>query len=186
MGIKSNTTLIISTIIVITGIVTTNALGIWTTVSTKIPKKLSTEQASQLISTNNSRSDDSTTTSSTEDNKPILEYDPADIKGSYTFLEISKLYLIPIGNLASAFNVDENIAETFKCKDLEGIFADASNEIGTASVRMFVSYYYGLDYESAEEVYLPDSAVTILKTNSKITQTQLVYLETHTVKTVSP
>jgi len=166
VNIKSGTAVLLSTGIVISGIILTSALGLWTTQSTKTPKKLSTEQSSSQ----------SPAQSSGE-----LVYDPEGIKGSYTFLEISNLYKIPLKDLASAFSVDENAAKDFKCKDLESIYADASKEIGTASVRMFVSFYYGRDYLSVEEVYLPATALDVLKQHSKATPAQLAFLETRSV-----
>ncbi len=181
MNLKSSTILAISTAIVLLGIGLTAAFGFWTTVSTKVPRKLSSEQLSQLDSSKSvsGSAGSQTTVASTAGQ---LEYNPNDIKGSYTFQEISNLYKIPLDDITSAFMVEKSAAATFKCKDLEGIFSGASNEIGTASVRMFVSYYYGLDYPLTEEVYLPETAVKILKEKSSVTSTQLVYLESHTVK----
>ena len=182
MNLKSGAIIALSTGIVLLGIGLTAAFGFWTTESTKIPKKLDTGKISQSGSTETTSGiADSKATGSS--NAALPEYDPSDIKGSYTFQEISNLYKIPLENLSAAFMIEKNATAAFKCKDLAGIFTDASNEIGTASVRMFVSFYYGLDYTStAEEVYLPETAVALLKEKSSVTPAQLVYLETHTVK----
>lgn len=156
MKIKPQTTILISICIVLSGILFTVASGLWVTQSTKVPDKLKQSEYSQ---TN----------------------DPADIRGSYTFSEISKLFNVPLEDLASAFLVEEENAGEFKCKDLERIFADAPNEIGTGSVRMFVAFYQGLPYSLTENPYVPDRAAEILKRKSSMTPEQRSYLESHTV-----
>jgi len=164
LKIKAQTTIIISIIITLAGIFITSAVGFWTTESTKIPKKLSQDQTTLQSSTENP-----------------MQYDPADIKGSYTFSEISNLYDIPIEDLAAAFLVEESAAKDFKGKDLEGSFTDYSNDIGTSSLRMFVAFYHGLPYELSEGTYVTDSAASILKQRSNMSIEQLEYLEMHTV-----
>jgi hypothetical protein len=154
MKIKPQFTIIISVCIVLTGIAFTYLLGLWTTQTTKVPKKLEQDEYSD-------------------------QYDPSDIRGSYTFSEISNLFNIPIEDLAAAFMVEEDAAAEFKCKELEQIYTDTLNEIGTGSVKMFVAFYLGLPYELTEDTYLPDSAAQILKQKSNITPEQLTYLETH-------
>ena len=156
MKIKPQTTIMLSIGIVIAGIAFTSMLGFWTTQSTKVPQKLEQEAYSK-------------------------QYDPADIRGSYTFLEISNLFSIPIEDLATAFLVEEDAANEFKCKDLEGIFANSPNEIGTGSVRLFVAFYLGLPYDLTESTYVTNRAAEILKQRSSITSEQLSYLETHTM-----
>lgn len=156
MKIKPQITVVISICIVLAGIVSTSILGLWATQSTKIPEKLKQEEYSG-------------------------QYDPSDIRGSYTFSEISNLYSIPIEDLADAFLVDKSMANSFKCKDLEGAFADASNEIGTDSVRLFVAFYHGLPFELSGSTYVTDSAAQILTRRSAILPEQLSYLENHTV-----
>ena len=158
MKIKPQTAILIVLAIFISGITITSALGIWATTSSKIPVKLKDAQYSQ-------------------------EYDPSDIRGSYTFSEISQLYNIPINDLAAAFSVDKEKAPDFKCKDLESIYADSQYEIGTASVRMFAAYYRGLPYNPTEETYLPDMAAKILAEKSKMTPEQRDYLGSHTIQT---
>jgi hypothetical protein len=130
--------------------------GLWVTQSTKVPDKLKQSEYSQ-------------------------KNDPADIRGSYTFSEISKLFNVPVDDLAAAFLVEEDNAGEFKCKDLEKIFADVPNEIGTGSVRMFVAFYQGLPYDLSGSTYVTDHAAELLKQKSSITSEQLTYLESHTV-----
>lgn len=161
LRIKPITTIILATCIVLIGVVTTSAMGLWKTESSKIPVKFDQEEYSE-------------------------QYNPADIRGSYTFAEISKLFNIPIEDLATAFLVEESVASEFKCKELELIFADAPNEIGTGSVRMFVAFYLGLPYELTEDVYLLDVAEKLLNEKSSITEEQASYLNTHTFTFVQP
>ncbi len=156
MKIKPQTTIIIAASIVIAGIAITSVTGLWATQSTKIPQKLKEEQYSG-------------------------QYDPSDIRGSYTFLDISNIFDIPLADLSGAFIVDENKAAAFQCKDLEVIFSQTTNEIGTESVRMFVAFYKGLPYELTSDTYLPENAASILENKSAITADQLAYLENHTV-----
>ena len=119
MKVKPQTTILVSIVIVLAGIVLTSTLGLWTTQSTKVPQKFRQGENSG-------------------------RYNPADIRGSYTFSEISNLFNIPIEDLAAAFSVGEGKVTDFKCKDLEAIFVDSPNEIGAGSVRMFVAFYLGL------------------------------------------
>ncbi|MBC8505857.1 MAG: hypothetical protein H8D34_13420 [Chloroflexi bacterium] len=82
------------------------------------------------------------------------EYNPSDIRGSYSFGEISELFEIPLEMLVRAFRIpgDVDISE-FKNKDLETLYAnlDGDIEIGTASMRLFVAYYKGLPYSPSED-----------------------------------
>lgn len=168
MKIKSEAALLISVLIVITGIAITMATGFWTTESTKIPGLLE-------------RSDAESGTDGVS-GTDLPDYDPSDIKGSYTFGEISELYKIPLEDLAVAFMVSESKASGFKAKDLGTHFEGADAEIGTASLRMFVSYYYGLDYAYTEESFFPATALEVLKNGTKITAEQLAYIEAHIVE----
>jgi len=156
MKIKPQIAILLALIIFAAGIMITSMTGLWTTISTKTPDKL-------------------------EDIQYDGAYDPEDIRGSYTFFEISELYEIPLDELSEAFGVDVEKAKEFKCKDLETIYEDLEFEIGTASVKMFAAYYLGLPYEASEETYLTEVAVEILIEKGNITQEQLDYLESHTV-----
>lgn len=142
--------------IFLAGIVITSAAGIWTTKSSKTPAKL---QDAQYADT----------------------YDPADIRGSYTFSDISRLYRIPLEDLSAAFGVQDSQAPDFKCKDLESIYADSQYEVGTASVQMFTAYYLGLPYTPTEETYLTVTATEILAQKGSMTGEQQEYLDSHTI-----
>ncbi|MHB8962818.1 MAG: hypothetical protein ACYC5K_06655 [Saccharofermentanales bacterium] len=170
MKIKAATALLVSALIVSAGIIITAATGLWTTESTKIPKRLDIPSREIVSGT------------ASGDGEGLPAYDPSDIRGSYTFSEISDLFDIPLEDLAEAFMVSESRASGFKCKDLGTHFEGADVEIGTASMRMFVSYYYGLDYAYTEEAFFPATALEILKSGTRITAEQLVYVEAHIVE----
>ena len=107
------------------------------------------------------------------------EFNPADIRGSYSFNDVSKSFNIDLNVLAEAFRVDKKEAITFKNKDLETKYANSGKEIGTDSVRLFVALYKGLPYDLTKDVYLPESAVKILKEKGNLTKEQIDYIENH-------
>jgi len=139
------------------GILLSAALNLWNTSSTKIPAKF---KEGELAGT----------------------YNPADIRGSYKFGEVSDLFGVPLEDLKVAFSIPgtANPAET-QLKTLETQFAGAPQEIGTDSVRYFVAFYNGLPIDLTTDTYLPLEAAQILKSKGKLTADQLAYLEKHTV-----
>lgn len=108
------------------------------------------------------------------------QYDPADIRGSYTFGDVSSLFEIPISDLQTAFHLPtDSDPAGVALKDLESLYAELPVEIGTASVRMFTAYYKGLPYEPSEETYLFAEAIDLLKQQGHLTPEQTEYLEQH-------
>jgi len=156
MKIKAGTAIFTTLFIFLIGIAAASAFGIWSTVSSKVPVKF-------------------------KDAAHAEAYNPADIRGSYTFADISRLYEVPMSDLTSAFSLEAEDASRFKCKDLEARFKGGQYEIGTASVRMFVACYYGLPFSPTEETYLTDRAVKILEDQGNLSDEQRKYLKTHTV-----
>lgn len=156
MKIKPQMAVIITMAVFIIGIGITSVLGLWKTETTKVPVKFKEQQLSD-------------------------QYNPADIRGSYTFADISRLFQIPQDDLFTAFGVDAAKTPDFKCKDLESIYAGAAYEIGTSSVRMFTAYYLGLPYDPTEETYLPETAAKILQEKGNMSDSQGEYLEKHIV-----
>lgn len=159
MKLNSKVVAVILIVFLFGGIGIAKGLNLWHTESSKVPIKF-------------------------EDGKFAGEYNPADIRGSYTFKDIKNSFNVPVEDLAKAFGVNniEDIA-SFKVKELESIYAslDSENEIGTASVRYFTALYSDLPYEMDEEVYLPKPAVSILKSLNKLNSEQDNYLTSHTV-----
>jgi hypothetical protein len=111
-------------------------------------------------------------------------YNPADIRGSYSFGDVSALFNIPLEDLGTAFMLaDENVADV-DLKELEERYADlaaAGMEIGTGSVRLFVAFYTGLPFETSEE-YLLAPAMEVLKEQGNLSEERLAYLQNHVVR----
>ena len=107
------------------------------------------------------------------------QYDPSDIRGSFTFKDINDSFNIPIEDLADAFGFkDASAPEILKAKDVEGTYgAVEGGELGTDSIRMFVAYYSGLPFTGEETTLLPKAAVSILRSKGKVTEEQLAFLE---------
>lgn len=146
-------------VIIFGGIAFSSAMNWWTTENVKTPAKYSDAGLSGT-------------------------YDPADIRASYTFGEISEYFDIPLTDLAVAFRVPAGTdAADTKIKDLETLGEDLLYEVGTSSVRMFVAFYNGLPYDlvTSEESYLYPEAAAILTANGKMLPEQAAYLETHIV-----
>ncbi len=158
MRMKPQFAALIALAIFIAGIGITSLLGVYSTETQKNPAKL------DLIEYDG-------------------QYDPADIRGSFTFVDISGLYGVPIEDLAAAFGQDARTAEVLKCKDIESIYEESAYEIGTASMRLFVAYYTGLPYTPTSDEYLPETAVAILVETGNLSSERAAYLESHTVKT---
>lgn len=92
------------------------------------------------------------------------QYNPADIRGSYSFADVEKAFDVTAEVLASAFGFEETEDPgLIRAKDLEAAYGQtAEGEIGTDSLRYFVSLYTGLPYTPEEHTLLPTSAVSIL------------------------
>ena len=157
MKLSSRVIAAIVFVIIFGGILVTTAMGYWQTESTKVPATYTEgEFAGQA--------------------------NPADIRGSYSFDDVSKNFGIPIEDLAVAFRLDSPNSGTIQLKTLETIYADSEFEIGTGSVRVFTAFYKGLPYDlTAETNYLLPEAVEILKTKADLSPEQIAFLDTHTV-----
>lgn len=106
------------------------------------------------------------------------EYDPYDIRGSYTFGEISEFFSIDIDVLSEAFGVTGDM----QTKDLESLYGEEEMEIGNSSVQLFVAIYNGIE-PLYDEQYFPVSAVTVLKRDVDLDEDTLSYLESHQIDT---
>jgi hypothetical protein len=155
MKLKPQYALLITLIIIIAGVVFSSAAGLFDTKSSKEPEKMSE--------------------AGYEDS-----YDPGDIRGSYTFTEISSLYGIPLEDLMTAFILDKGDVNE-KIGELGAKFESSEAEIGTASVRLFVAYYLDVPYDLTEEVFLPASAVELLISRGSLDSEQTAFLESHSV-----
>lgn len=157
MKINMKSMALIIVAVIFAGIGATIAAGVWTTESDKIPATYKEGEFEGL-------------------------YNPEDIRGSYTFKEVSDLFEIQPDVLYRAFGLENIHNEELKSKDLEGLYADAENEIGNGSVQVFVALYKNLPIV-LDDTYLPEQAVEIIIENNKnLTEEQLLYLKEHTVK----
>ncbi|TLN12792.1 hypothetical protein FDZ74_10045 [bacterium] len=145
-------------VVIFGGVLLTGAFDWWTTETTRIPATFSEGEAAG-------------------------QYDPADIRGSYTFGDVESSFAVPAAELAAAFALPPDVdAAAFEVKDLESLYADLEVEIGTASVRLFTAFYTGLPYDlSAEESYLPRQAVELLIARGNLSADRLAYLDGHTL-----
>ncbi|KUO58296.1 MAG: hypothetical protein APF84_05545 [Gracilibacter sp. BRH_c7a] len=155
MNLKSTHLAIIIFVFIFGGIGLTSVTGYWQTTNTKIPAAY-------------------------QDGEFAGQYDPADIRGSYTFGDISTSFEIPLKDLGQAFGVDPQRYASFECKELESIYAplkEEGKEVGTASVRYFVALYKGLPISLSESTYLPIQAVDILKEKASLSEAEILSLE---------
>lgn len=148
MKIKSITAALISIVIILGGVFITKITGTWITESTKIPRTIAVGEFAGLS-------------------------DPADIRGSYSFQDISDNFLISSELLAQAFALDtsEKEAGQYLAKDLEAIYGELieeSGEVGTDSIRWFVALYLGYPYTPEDTTRLPTPALALLKSGSLI------------------
>ena len=130
-------------VIIFGGILLSDALGFWKTTGSKEPKKIKSGAF-------------------------VGEYDPWDIRGSYTFGDVEDAFNIDSSLLAKAFGVKDDNPYAFQIKNLEVMYEDAGFpvEIGTGSVRYFTALYNGLPLNDSEG--LTKQAVNILYENNKI------------------
>ncbi len=93
---------------------------------------------------------------------------PTDIRGSYTWADVAKAFNFDVTLILKAFGAAN---ETEKVNTLEAIYGTAGlpagTEIGTDSVRLFVSLLTGLPHSSEESTVLPVSAIAVLRENGK-------------------
>lgn len=93
---------------------------------------------------------------------------PTDIRGSYTWADVAKAFNFDVALALKAFGATK---ETEKVNTLEAIYGTAGlpagMEIGTDSVRLFVSLLTGLPHSAEESTVLPVSAIAVLRENGK-------------------
>jgi len=157
MKIKAMTMGIIIFFIIFGGIAATLAVDLWSTKSDKIPAKIKEGEFSG-------------------------SYNPADIRGSYTFAEVADLFEIDLQILYKAFDIPEDtIGTEIQSKDLEALYAESGAEIGNGSFQIFVALYKNLPID-LDETYLPKQAVELIfQKNNNLSKEQKDYLSTHSI-----
>ncbi len=161
MRLNSKSLAAIIVVVLFGGILLTNTTGWWATTTTKIPATFT-------------------------DGDAAGQYNPADIRGSYTFGDITDSFGVPLAALQTAFEVPEGVdLAGFQVKSLETQYANQDVEIGTASLRLFVALYTNLPYDLSLGDYLPAAAAQVLREQAALTPERLAYLETHTAGAAS-
>ena len=160
MKIKTWVMAIICIVAIFGSIAVSSAFGFWQTTTDKIPAKYSSGEAAG-------------------------EYNPLDIKGSYDFATISRVFEIPLADLGIAYGVPDGPAlGSFQVKTLEEIWSTVLTnnlEIGTDSVRFFVAFYKGTPMEFVDTVGIPGAAVDLLLAKGKPTEEQKSFMTSHRV-----
>lgn len=165
------------------GIITTLVLDLWS------PKP---GEATPPVTSMDSNSITSQSDNITGETQAVINfntpYKPAEIKGTNTFAEISKMFNVPLNDLGNAFGLTSipNFS-ALKARELKAIYTNLGPNIKleTESVRIFVSMYTAKPYPYSPTAYLPAPAVTILKQKATLTKEQLTFLDTHTLNVSS-
>ena len=103
------------------------------------------------------------------------EYDPSDIRGSYSFGDLEKAFKIPVEVLAKAFGLSEQEnPASIQIKVFEEHFGMIDGwEIGTDSMRLFVALYLDRPYIPEVTTALPQPAYNILKKEGASSEEEL-------------
>ncbi len=139
MKLKSRHVAVLALAVFVIGIGGTMVFNLWRTETERMPTKLNSGEHEG-------------------------EYNPSDIRGSYTFSEISDIFEIPLEDLRKAFGLEsvENVAE-FECQELKELYPEPEEgEIGTDSAKLFVALYTGLPHTPEETTLLPTPALSVL------------------------
>jgi hypothetical protein len=146
MSAQNKTIALTLSLLLLGGVYVADYLGFWVTESTKEPVKYT-------------------------DGEFAGSYNPADIRGSYSFGDVANAFDISVGTLADAYGIDatDYAAAEFKLNELEIVYPNLGEdvELGTGSVKYFVALYTGLPYED-EGDGLPLRGVDILTEEGKI------------------
>lgn len=159
LGTKAAAIVILA--VIFGGIWASSILGIWKTENDKVPSRPTGSES-------------------------VSQYNVADIKGSYTFKDVSEMFEIPLTDLGNAFSVgDESQFAAFQCKSLEKIYTAANaegKEVGVNSVRVFAALYKGLPITLDDNTYLPKPAVDILMSAASLSDEQREFLNSHFIE----
>ncbi|MBN2853444.1 MAG: hypothetical protein JXQ23_11980 [Clostridia bacterium] len=154
MKINSKIIAVVIAVIMVGGIILSDALGFWETETVKQPNKLVSG-----------------------------EYDAEDIRGSYTFLDIENSFDITSETLAQAFGIVTENPDEVAVNSFESIFTNLGEdiEIGTSSVAFFVALY--TDTPFTVYAYLPQSAYDLLISENRLSSERAEILKDYIVPT---
>lgn len=112
------------------------------------------------------------------------QYNPADIRGSYSIADISKYFDIPVSVLCEAFQIPVEEADNVQNKYYNSIYeglVGSGKSVGNGSMVVFVSIYKGIPFELHEPEYLLESAKNILTSLRQLSEEEMDYLEKYSV-----
>lgn len=140
MKVKAIHAALILPLMFLLGIGGTMISGYWQTESTKIPVKFSEGEAAG-------------------------EFNPADIRGSYSLQDIEDVFEVSVETLAQAFGMSSrNNPGDIQVKEFEESYGDIDGlEVGTDSMRYFVALYLDRPFVLDPGTALPQPAYNILK-----------------------
>jgi len=124
------------------GIAVASAFGWWVTESTKQPVKIKQGEFAGMP-------------------------DPGDIRGSYSWNDVSKAFGLPAKTIMAVFGAEDPDS---RVSTLEGAFEGLlpeEVEVGTDSVRLFVALYAGLPHDPEASTVLPAAAIPVLSREGK-------------------
>lgn len=136
-----NSNVIIAAVLVVAvfgGIFLSQNLGLWITTNIREPEELISVDSDGLPN-------------------------PADIRGSFTFDDVSTFYDIPLDAIFRSFpleNRDPNQTVNVISESYE--LSTNDEEIGVDSIRLLVALYDGLAYEAEDTTRLPATALDVL------------------------
>lgn len=134
------------------GVFASKALGFWNTTNSKQPAVFKTGELAGLP-------------------------DPADIRGSYTWLDIEKAFGVSAAETAALFSAPGFVVDPAgRVNALESYYKErlpADKEVGTDSVRLFVALLTGLPHTPEEGTALPAAAVDYLAARGKANEAAL-------------
>lgn len=161
MKIRTFTMGIIILAFIFGGISAALAADLWTTLSDKVPAKITRGDFAG-------------------------NYNPADIRGSYTFNEVATLFEIELKVLYQAFSIpEETDGDEIQTKDLETLYEGIGVEVGNESVQVFVALYKNLPID-LDETYLPETAALLIQEkNKELTEEQKNHLDIYSVDLAS-
>lgn len=111
----------------------------------------------------------------TTDKEPVLirsgEFaglpDPGDIRGSYTWADVSKAFGIPEAGILAAFGSSSATDKANSLEETWGALLPEGLTFGMDSVRNFVALYTGLPFTVPVGVILPVTAIAVLRAEGK-------------------
>ena len=145
MKLRSVQVAALAIVFVFGGIFISSLMGVWRTESSKIPAAYTSGEFAG-------------------------EYNPADIRGSYTFEDIAEAFDVPVRDLSEAYGFDKyDNPAALQVKIFEDTFGEIDGkEIGTDSVRLFVALYLSRPYTAEETTGLPFKAIELLESRGLI------------------